>query len=279
MLLSIATLRFVAPMKPVSRMQAPPKTARIRAKSAVALLLTFTAGIVDIVGYILVYHVFVAHMTGATVHLGNKLAIGDWGEAAKSSAAIGSFVVGSIVGRVAIEKGSRMHKRRVGTVTLLAEAALIVIFLWIEGPTGKYDTQRSLASICGLLAILAFAMGLQTATLTRIGPLTIHTTFVTGMLNKFAQGISQWLFWVHDEWQKHESLRRILRRSGEYAAFRNARFVSAIWFSYAAGSIAGTWMDSRWQTRALYVPVVILVLAAAVDQIWPLTVEEEKEQT
>jgi hypothetical protein len=29
-------------------------------------------------------------------------------------------------------------------------------------------------------------MGTQTATLTRIGPLTIHTTFVTGMLNKFA---------------------------------------------------------------------------------------------
>lgn len=36
---------------------------RIRAKSAVALALTFTASIVDIVGYIAVYHLFVAYMT------------------------------------------------------------------------------------------------------------------------------------------------------------------------------------------------------------------------
>lgn len=260
-------------------MEALPQTGRIRAKSAVALLLTFTAGIVDIVGYIIVYHVFVAHMTGTTVHLGNKLAIGDWGEAAKSGAAIGSFVMGSIVGRVAIERGSRMRKRRVGTVTLLAEAALVAVFVWIEGPGGSANPQRTLASICGLLAILAFAMGLQTATLTRIGPLTIHTTFVTGMLNKFAQAISQWLFWVHDEWQKHKRLRSILRRSGEYEGFRNAWFMSAIWLSYTGGSIAGTWMESRWHTRALYLPLIILVLAAAVDQVWPLTIEEEKEQT
>jgi hypothetical protein len=36
------------------------------------------------------------------------------------------------------------------------------------------------------LATLAAAMGIQTATLTGIGPLTAHTTFVTGMINKLA---------------------------------------------------------------------------------------------
>ena len=41
-------------------------------------------------------------------------------------------------------------------------------------------------------------MGLQTATLTRIGPLTIHTTFVTGMLNKFAQLLAHGMYHAYD---------------------------------------------------------------------------------
>lgn len=258
-------------------MQAPPQTSRIRGKSAAALLLTFTAGFVDIVGYILVYHVFVAHMTGATVHLGNTLMTGDWGKAAQGGATIGSFVVGSVVGRIVIEAGSRKRRRTVATVTLLAEAALVLGFLWIEGATG-YVGRRSLGSICGLLAMLAFAMGLQTATLTRIGPLTIHTTFVTGMLNKFAQAASKWLFWMHDERRRQQSLKSIITRSGQHPAFRNAQFMLAIWFCYLTGSIVGTWMNSRWHTRSLYAPVGILLVAAAMDQIWPLSVEEEKEQ-
>jgi uncharacterized membrane protein YoaK (UPF0700 family) len=259
-------------------MQAPRQTGRIQAKSVVALLLTFTAGMVDIVGYILVYHVFVAHMTGTTVHLGNKLLAGDWTEVAKMAVTIGSFVAGSVVGRIAIERGSRVRNRTVATITLLAEAALVLVFVWIEGPTGDFSRTQTLGTICGLLALLATAMGLQTATLTRIGPLTIHTTFVTGMLNKFAQAVSNWLFWMHDEWRKQQSLAAILERSGRHAAFRNARFMAVIWLCYMGGAIAGTWMNSHWQARSLYLPVGILVLAAIIDQMWPLSLEEEQEQ-
>ena len=160
---------------------------------------------------------------------------------------------------------------------MLAEAALVVAFVWIEGSAGNLPGTQTLGTVCGLLALLAGAMGLQTATLTRIGPLTIHTTFVTGMLNKFAQAVSSWLFWVHDEGRKQQSLMAILRRSVGHAAFRNARFMAAIWLCYMGGAIAGTWMNSLWQARALYLPG-ILVLAALIDQMWPLSLEEEQEQ-
>lgn len=124
---------------------------------------------------------------------------------------------------------------------------------------------------CALLAVLAAAMGLQTATLTRIGPLTIHTTFVTGMLNKFAQSVSQWMFWLHDHWGESFSATRP-------AAFRNALFMAAIWISYLVGSITGTVMDSKWSVAALYIPVFILLLSAGIYQIQPLSLEEELEQ-
>lgn len=41
-----------------------------------AVLLTFVAGWVDIVGYLAVYHLFTANMTGTTVHLGHDLITG-----------------------------------------------------------------------------------------------------------------------------------------------------------------------------------------------------------
>jgi uncharacterized membrane protein YoaK (UPF0700 family) len=57
-------------------------------------MLTFSAGMVDIVGYIALYHWFVAHMTGDTVHLGNQLVTGNWSEAEKAATVIGSFILG-----------------------------------------------------------------------------------------------------------------------------------------------------------------------------------------
>jgi len=253
---------------------------RKNTKSMVALLLTFSAGIVDIVAYITVYHMFVAHMTGTTVHLGNTLAVADWADCAKSASVLLGFVTGSLLGRGIIELGSRAQTRTVASITLLAEGALILSFIWVRPWILPSMPARSvpLRAICFLLAMLAAAMGLQTATLTRIGPLTIHTTFVTGMLNKLAQSISQWIFWVHDNWRKHQNARLALRGSGQHPAFRNAQLVLAIWFSYMMGSIAGTWMNSKWSTSALYVPVFILIVSIALDQVQPLSIEEEQDQ-
>lgn len=261
-------------------MQVRPQTSHGRAKSWVALLLTFAAGMVDIVGYIAVYHFFVAHMTGTTVHFGNKLAEGAWVDVAKSGITIVSFVGGSILGRSIIEAGSRHQKRTVATVTLLIEAGLIVSFIWLH-PVLIHDSDSQstpLWIICVLLGLLATAMGLQTATLTRIGPLTIHTTFVTGMLNKFAQAVTQWLFWLHDQRRERAGMMATLLGSGADAAFRNARLMLAIWLSYMFGSVAGTWMHSRWNVESLYLPVLILVISAGVDQVQPLSIEEEREQ-
>ncbi len=261
-------------------MRTPSEKSHARVKGSIAIALTFGAGIVDIVGYLTVFHLFVAHMTGTTVHLGNKLETGAWPDVAKAVAILACFVGGSISGRAVIEAGARGGKRTVASITMATEAALVVAFIWI-GSTVLRDFSPGtipLATSCLLLARLAAAMGLQTATLTRIGPLTIHTTFVTGMLNKLAQETARWLFWLHDSWREHRNVSDLVAKSGKHNAFRNAVFMTAIWFSYMGGSVAGTWMDSRWKAAALYVPVFILAIAIAVDQIQPLSVEEEKDQ-
>jgi uncharacterized membrane protein YoaK (UPF0700 family) len=250
------------------------QSARSKVKSGVALVLTFTAGMVDIVGYIAVYHWFVAHMTGDTVHLGNQLVTGKWSDAEKAGTIIGSFILGSVLGRAVIEAGARKQQRTIASVTLLAEAALIFTFICIRSfavSTGAIPVPTLLV----LLALLAVAMGLQTATLTKIGPLTIHTTFVTGMLNKFAEAMSEWFFWLYDQ----RKTANAWKGSTQHRAFRNARFMALIWLSYMLGSVFGTWTYSHWSVWALYIPVAILIISAGIDQWRPLAIEEEKEQT
>lgn len=260
-------------------MQDVPHTPHARIKSLVALVLTFSAGTVDIVGYIAVYHLFTANMTGNTVHLGNEVAVGNWAEAAKAGSIVAAFLLGSVLGRAVIEAGARRGRRSIASVTLFLEAMLVATFVWMS--VLMLDPSRpqtaSTGVVCGLLALLAAAMGLQTATLTRIGPLTIHTTFVTGMLNTLAQAISHWLFWAHDEHRKGCSISDILRRSGENSASHVARLMAGIWFCYMAGAVAGTSMNSRWSTRSLYLPAALLILVAIIDRFRPLSLEEQRQ--
>jgi hypothetical protein len=61
-------------------------------------------------------------------------------------------------------------------------------------------------------------------------------------------------------------------------SFCNLVFTPAIWVSHMAGSIAGTWMGSRWRTNAFYSPVCILLVSIVVDQMQLLSLEEERDQ-
>lgn len=61
-------------------------------KAIVALLLTFTAGFVDIVGLLTIYQLFTAHMTGTTVHLGEQLIRRNWPAAVVAASIVAAFL-------------------------------------------------------------------------------------------------------------------------------------------------------------------------------------------
>jgi uncharacterized membrane protein YoaK (UPF0700 family) len=251
-------------------MSQPEHPRHTRLKRAVALLLTFSAGIVDIIGYITLYHTFTAHMTGTTVHLGNALVMRHWPEAVMAASVLTAFVSGSIVGRTIIEVGARKRMRNVATVTLALEAALLLAFI----PAHVRGAGESVRQTAPLLAMLAAAMGLQTATLTRVGPLTVHTTFVTGMLNKLAQMISHALYawWDSLRCQECDRPRHASRRRD---ALAQALFLCGIWVLYLGGAAAGTALQTAWGVRAVFVPVALVLVAIASDLVQPLSVEEE----
>jgi uncharacterized membrane protein YoaK (UPF0700 family) len=257
-------------------MARPPDQRHTLTKSAIALLLTFAAGIVDIIGYVTVYHTFTAHMTGTTVHLGNALVERHWPEAIIAASVVLAFLTGSVLGRSILEVGARKRVRSIAVATLGIEFLLLLTFL-VAAKDVLNRGASATSTTASLLAVLAAAMGLQTATLTRVGPLTVHTTFVTGMLNKLAQMISHAL---HATWDilTSDPDERAQHHERRRTAGRQAQFLLSIWVAYLGGAAGGTWLQMRWGVRALIAPAAALLIAMAVDCIRPLSVEEEKEQ-
>jgi uncharacterized membrane protein YoaK (UPF0700 family) len=230
-------------------------------KSLVALILAFVAGIVDIIGYISFGREFTAHLTGDTVHMGQALAERHWWAALTAGAIILTFFGGSMAGRTIIEIGSRRRLRSVAAATLLLEAGLLSSVLVLGN---RNHLLR--------LVLLATAMGVQTATLTRVGSLTIHTTFVTGMVNKLAQLLSHAAFLTYDVLCGSQAA-----RNPRFRVLRESRFIFSVWFFYLLGAIFGTQAGSRWQTEALLLPAGLVAILVLVDLIVPLSIEEERE--
>lgn len=240
-----------------------------RPKLLVALLLTFASGLVDIVGYLGIFHFFTAHLTGTTVQLGHAFASHNWVDVIASGVIVLAFVCGSIFGRAVIEVGSRRRIRRIASVTLSAEALLLAA-------VALAPASSSAAPYWGL-AILAAAMGLQTATLTGIGPLTVHTTFVTGMINKLAQLVSHIAFRAYA--LKHSKAREPHARLHQSREIQMALFLLGIWVFYVVGAVAGTLSFEPWGLQSLFIAVGILAIGIVTDRFWPLSIKEEKEQS
>jgi uncharacterized membrane protein YoaK (UPF0700 family) len=261
-------------------------------KVAVALLLTFASGIVDICGFLGVFHMFTAHLTGVTVHLGNSLSDHDWGQAFAAVVIVAAYAGGSLAGRLLMEIGARRKFPRVASITLTIEMALLACIavpavsdaLGADPRYGPYIR----------IAFLAAAMGVQTATLTRIGPLTVHTTFVTGMINKTMQLVSHVLVATYDLAHvaaggssasasdvsgASASARRAALRAARKHEAQMALFLAVVWSFYVAGAAFGTWSFGLWGLRAIFTAIAILAVALAIDAVSPLSIEEEKEQS
>ncbi len=247
-------------------------------KCAVALLLTFVAGSVDVVGYLTIQHVFTANVSGLTSHLGIDLIGRDWSKAVVGASVIAAFLVGSILGRVIIEVAAQAHFRRIASVTLGIEMLLLLAFVVGNTTYASAGNSSVLKDAIWLLSALGFAMGIQTATLTRVGSLTIHTTFVTGMINKLAQQFS------HLAFESYALYRVSSERKSHYLALRKksasqAMFFSSVWILYLLGALAGSLLDRHVGVSALYVGVFLLACAITVDWAHPLALEEEKDQS
>ena len=238
---------------------------RRSALALLAVLLAWIGGFVDGVGYLLLQKVFVAHQSGNTVASTVGVAQGDWSLVIRRGPPIALFVLGVAIGAAVLEFASRRRVSRLTSVTLSIEAVLLVGCM-VAGAFvvrhGKFPTKH-IWQYTGLLTLLVLAMGLQTATLRKIGRRTVRTTYISGMLTHIAEEAVGYLVDRHDACSDPSRLQSMQYRS------RRFRLLVGIWSTYAAGGIAGAFAEIGWATYALAVPVAILVVVVAVDRRWP----------
>ena len=225
-----------------------------------AWLLAGVGGWVDAVGFVMLGHLFTANMSGNSVQFAAYFGLGELGRGWPCLLAIPVFMVGIFLGTVmmAPRPGSgrawwqaKRPVRRVYEVEALLLAGLAAA-LWVKTGRGEM-TNPGVAGTAEVLALLA--MGLQNATVRRVGNINLNTTYITNLLQACAQQAARaWL----------------AGRAGNAAAGAVSRkeswLAGRLWVTYAAGALigaAGVIAGGPW---TVLVPAAGLVAVAAGDR-------------
>ncbi len=245
------------------------KTVQVAEQSWVALLLAVTGGFVDAVGYLVLFKMFTAHMSGNTVAMGIHMAQKDWGDALHRGFAIPVFVIGVAFGSTIQEILARSGRRSTYAATFFLETILLGVFMALgqEVLGASNIAQVPAWRYYALAALPALAMGLQNATLHRIELGTIRTTYISAILTNFTQEMVRALFWLWDKWRRE-------RPRDERFSIGHILVVAGIWFCYVGGAMAGTVLRFQWELYCLAVPIGILCFAMLCDLVRPLKTAE-----
>lgn len=131
--------------------------------------LCLVAGFVDAIGYTEMGGVFAANMTGNSVLLAIAAVRGEGARTAVYGFTLASFLIGALAAATLRRTTGKPTAGLGAAVALLAAAAVTTM-----GHTGR-------------LALLAFTMGLQGASISRFGAYNLHTVVVTGTIVRLAE--------------------------------------------------------------------------------------------
>jgi uncharacterized membrane protein YoaK (UPF0700 family) len=239
-----------------------------------AVLLAWVAGTVDAIGYLTLSRLFTAHMSGNSAAMSAEFGAGQRAQALHRLLPIPLFVAGVAVGAALIEVALRRSFRSPFAFALSLQAILLLIFLVWGGARMHGDTVQahSFGEFVALVALPSLAMGVQNATLRKVGSENVRTTYVSGMLTNFAENGVAWLFWMgdHIRGKRAERKWRVLRVAFRQPALWRMALFGGIWAAFAVGALMGGWGASRWETGALLLPLAGLALVIGIDLAHPI---------
>ena len=199
----------------------------------VAVLLSASAGAVDIIAYLKFDHVFVANMTGNTVLFASNLVAAQFPQAVNHLLPIVTFLLGVVTARIAVIRLDQPSWPKVGVCLILISGLWTIAAVLIP----------NLGSI--LIPVLAFTMGAQNATLPRVEKVPVNTAFITGNLEKLGEAIAS-----------------LLQRPVDRDERLKIWVVGSIWTAYALGAAGGALAALYIGRQSLLFPAGLLCLCA-----------------
>jgi uncharacterized membrane protein YoaK (UPF0700 family) len=148
----------------------------------ILVVLTFVTGLVDAVTYLGFGHVFAANMTGNVIVLGFALVGAGQISATASVVSLAAFMVGSTLSARLARAFERTRDRWILSM-LVAETALLTVAAVLSTRGEGFGSDHA------IVALLAVAMGMRTATVRRLGISDVSTTVLTTTLAALATDI------------------------------------------------------------------------------------------
>lgn len=218
-----------------------------------AVFLALVAGFIDALGYLVLAHLFTAHMSGNAAALGAYAGQHDWGNVVLRALPIPAFVLGGAAGAVAVTIANRRRARAQLAPAFGLELLLLIAFQ-LAFPHLRPAAAPGTAALTILVSLLAAAMGVQAATLRRVGDEEVNTSFVTGML---VDTVEECVAWAFERGNPAEARRRR----------RHAGLFAAIFFAFMIGAVAGSVSETRWGENALFAPMLVLAIVIT-EELW-----------
>lgn len=208
---------------------------------ATGYILSFIAGYVDVVGFISLFGLFTAHVTGNFIMIGVDITGHAPGLLAKLLA-LPAFVLAVAATRVAEVRIARTGRSPVAPL-LLAEAVLLALFMAASLHAAPVtDPSAPAAIVAGMLAVLAMGMqnALSRTSLLDLGPTTIMTGNTTQIVVDLVDlpGASG---------PQRDAIRRRLRKMGPALA------------AFALGAILGALGFAGFSVWCMLLPTALLV--------------------
>lgn len=151
-----------------------------------AWAMAFVAGAVNAGGFLAVSH-YTSHMTGVVSSMADVLADGDLATALAALAMMLSFLAGAFVCTTLISFGQRRRMRSRYALTLVFEAALMLVF----GFLGNRLQQEIQFTLPTTVMLLSFIMGLHNAVTSIISGAAVRTTHLTGAVTDIGIELSR----------------------------------------------------------------------------------------
>jgi uncharacterized membrane protein YoaK (UPF0700 family) len=151
-----------------------------------AWAMAFVAGAVNAGGYLAVSH-YTSHMTGVVSSMADEVAEGDLVTAGAALAMMLSFLGGAFVCTTLISFGQRRRMRSRYALTLVLEAALMLIF----GFMGSKLQEEVKFTLPLTVMLLCFIMGLHNAVTSIISGAAVRTTHLTGTVTDIGIELSR----------------------------------------------------------------------------------------
>jgi uncharacterized membrane protein YoaK (UPF0700 family) len=239
-----------------------------------AFAMTWAAGFVDLVGFVALYGLYTSHMTGNTVGMAREISLLDWPGVVRHGWPIAMFIFGLMAGSFIYEAEKRRSIAVPFPPAIALEAVLLGIFIAAAtGSNFKAEIPpQPAAKFFLMVALLAVPMGIQNVVIRKVGGINVYTTFVTGSLVKFAESLSEYLFWVRDRTRGRFRSRigKVIRVTPRLATAQQAALTLGLWMLYLTGGVCGGFALQEFRLLAMLAPFTLLASIALYGAFRPL---------